>query len=95
MAQMDLKKIFAGRLVWLISCLRLLVLPVVIYYLTRLLGFSGDILGINTVLAAMPVGTYGAMFCLQYGKDETIMVQGLLISTLLSIISIPLITLIL
>ena len=56
------------------------------------IGFSGDILGINTVLAAMPVGTYGAMFCLQYGKDETVMVQGILISTLLSILSIPLIT---
>jgi len=40
----------------------------------------------------MPVGTYGAMFCLQYGKDETVMVQGILISTLLSILSIPLIT---
>ena len=92
MAQMKLTQIFTGRLVWLVSALRLLVLPVVIYYMTRLMGFSDDILGINTVLAAMPVGTYGAMFCLQYGKDETVMVQGILISTLLSIISIPLIT---
>ena len=89
---MKLTQIFTGRLVWLVSALRLLVLPVVIYYMTRLMGFSDDILGINTVLAAMPVGTYGAMFCLQYGKDETVMVQGILISTLLSIISIPLIT---
>ena len=92
MAQMDLRRIFSGKLVWGISVLRLLVLPIVIYYFTRLIGFSGDILGINTVLAAMPVGTYGAMFCLQYGKDETVMVQGILISTLLSILSIPLIT---
>lgn len=92
MAQMDLRKIFSGKLVWGISVLRLLVLPVVIFYLTRLMGFDDDILGINTVLAAMPVGTYGAMFCLQYGKDESVMVQGILISTLLSIISIPLIT---
>ena len=92
MAQMDLRKIFSGKLVWGVSVLRLLVLPVVILYLTRLMGFDDDILGINTVLAAMPVGTYGAMFCLQYGKDESVMVQGILISTLLSIISIPLIT---
>lgn len=92
MAQMNLRKIFSGKLVWGVSVLRLLVLPVVIFYLTRLMGFDDDILGINTVLAAMPVGTYGAMFCLQYGKDESVMVQGILISTLLSIISIPLIT---
>lgn len=92
MAQMDLRKIFSGKLVWGVSVLRLLVLPVVIFYLTRLMGFDDDILGINTVLAAMPVGTYGAMFCLQYAKDESVMVQGILISTLLSIISIPLIT---
>lgn len=91
MAQMNLKQIFTGKLVWLVSALRLLVLPLVIYLITKMIGFSGDILNINTVLAAMPVGTYGAMFCLQYGKDETVMVQGILISTLLSIISIPVI----
>lgn len=92
MAQMSLRQILSGKLVWLVSALRLLVLPIVIYYITKMIGFSGDILGINTVLAAMPVGTYGAMFCLQYGKDESVMVQGILISTLLSAISIPIIT---
>lgn len=95
MAQMDLSKIFSGKLTWVITGLRLLVLPIVIYFITEAMGFKGEILGINTVLAAMPVGTYGAMFCLQYGKDETVMVQGILISTLLSIVSIPLITLLL
>ena len=92
MAQMNLRQIISGKLVWIVSILCLLVLPVVIHYITKIIGFSGDILSINTVLAAMPVGTYGAMFCLQYGKDERIMVQGILISTLLSAISIPVIT---
>ena len=91
MAQMNLRQLFSGKLIWLVSVLRLLILPIVIYLITKAIGFSGDILGINTVLAAMPVGTYGAMFCLQYGKDETVMVQGILISTLLSVVSIPII----
>ena len=38
MAQMDLRRIFSGKLVWGISVLRLLILPIVIFYFTRLIA---------------------------------------------------------
>ena len=38
MVQMDLRRIFSGKLVWGISILRLLVLPIVIYSCQKTLG---------------------------------------------------------
>lgn len=40
----------------------------------------------------MPVASYGTMFCLKYGRDETEMVRGTLVTTILSVVTIPLLT---
>ena len=79
---------------YVMAIFRLLVLPVSIYAILRLFGTNEQIAGIDTVLAGMPVASYGTMFCLKYGKDETIMSQGTFISTLLSVLSIPLLVMI-
>ena len=47
-------------------------------------------MGINTVVIAMPVATYGTILCLRHGKDTTFMSEVTFITTLLSMISIPL-----
>ena len=38
-----------------------------------------------------PVATNGIMLCLQYGKDERVMTQGLFFTTLMSVVTIPLV----
>ena len=50
---------------------------------------------VNTVIIGMPVASYGTMFCLKYGRDETEMVRGTLVTTILSVVTIPLLTYIL
>ena len=39
----------------------------------------------------MEVASFGTIFCLKYGVDETVMAQGTFITTLLSLLTIPLI----
>ena len=56
------------------------------------MGFSPMVVNINTVVIAMPVATYGTILCLKYGKDTTLMAEVTFITTLLSMISIPLLT---
>ncbi|MBO7378202.1 MAG: AEC family transporter, partial [Bacteroidales bacterium] len=46
---------------------------------------------INTIIIAMPVASFGTIFCLKYGRDETVMAQGTFLTTLLAMLSIPLI----
>ena len=38
----------------------------------------------------MPVASFGTIFCLKYGKDETVMAQGTFLTTFLALLSIPL-----
>ena len=69
--------------------------PVAVFMLSRLAGADDTVNKINTVLIGMPVASYGTMFCLKYGRDEGEMVRGTLITTILSVVTIPLLTFIL
>ena len=51
---------------------------------------GGALLGVVVVLAAMPVATNGTMFCYQYGGDAKTMAQGTFITTILALVTIPL-----
>jgi predicted permease len=75
------------------TVLRLVILPLGVYFLTRLMGFSDFVVNINTVVIAMPVATYGTILCLKYEKDTTLMTEVTFITTLLSMVTIPLLTL--
>ena len=78
--------------IYLMSALRLMLVPLLILYLSRLCRVDETIANINVVLAAMPVASYGTLFCIQYQKGEVIMAEGTFLTTLLSVLSIPLLT---
>jgi hypothetical protein len=42
-------------------------------------------------IQVLPISTYGTMFCYRYGKDDALMTQGICLSTILSILTIPVI----
>lgn len=92
MATMDRRHILGSVPVYVMTFFRLLAIPVGFFFLFRSLGVSPVVNAINTVVIGMPVASYGTMFCLKYGRDETDMVQGTLITTILSVVTIPLIT---
>ena len=92
-AQIPIKRMFGSTGIYLMAALRLIIVPLIILYLSRLCRVDSTINDINTILCAMPVASYGTLFCIQYGKGETTMAQGTFLTTLLSVISIPLLTL--
>ena len=63
--------------------------PLLIFAVMRPLA-GGALLGVVVVLAAMPVATNGTMFCYQYGGDAKTMAQGTFITTILALVTIPL-----
>ena len=80
-----------NRFVYTMAALKLGVLPVAVLTLFRLLGMEEYVTSVAVVLSAMPVAANGIMFCLKYGKEERNMAQGIFITTLLSVATIPLI----
>ena len=90
MSQLSLHTMLGNRTVYLTTLFRLALLPVAIYYLTSAIGFSPYVVNINTVVIAMPVATYGTILCLKYGRDTTMITEVTFITTLLSMLTIPL-----
>ena len=87
MSQLPLRALLGNGTIYTTTLMRLAILPVGIHYLMTLLGFSPFVVGINTVVIAMPVATYGTILCLRHGKDTTLITEVTFITTLLAMIS--------
>lgn len=90
MSQLPLRALMGNVTVYITTVMRLVVVPVAMYFLCLLLGFDPYVVNINTVVIAMPVATYGTILCLKYNRDTSLMAEVTFITTLLSMITIPL-----
>ena len=93
MSQLSLRTMLGNPTVYATTLFRLFLIPLGFYYLCMALGFDQYVVSINTIVIAMPVATYGTILCLKYNRDTTLMTEITLITTLLSMLTIPLLTL--
>ena len=90
MSNLSIRSLLGTPTVYATALFRLILLPIAVYYFCMLLGFSHFVVSINTVVIAMPVATYGTILCLKYHKDTTMITEVTFITTLLSMLTIPL-----
>ena len=90
MSSLPLRSLLGNSSIYATTLMRLVVVPLTIYYLCRALGFSETVVNINTVVIAMPVATYGTILCLRHEKDASLMTEVTFITTLCSMLTIPL-----
>ena len=90
MSNLPLRSLLGNGSVYATTLMRLVVVPLAMYYLCRTLGFSETVVNINTVVIAMPVATYGTILCLRHEKDASLMTEVNFITTLCSMLTIPL-----
>lgn len=76
--------------VYITTLFRLFVAPLSLYGLFRLCGVSELVNEVNTVVIAMPVAALGTMLCMRYDRDSRLMTELTFISTVLSVVTIPL-----
>ena len=91
LADMSPREVFGEPRMYLFSAFRLLILPLGLWLILR--GFVSDplVLGTAVVLAGMPAATNVVVLSAQYGGNERLGSQGVLLTTILSAITIPLI----
>ncbi len=94
MSQLSARSMLGNMTVYTTTVFRLLLIPIGLYYLCSALGFDSYVVNINTLVVAMPVATYGTILCLKYNRDTTLITETTLITTLLSMLTIPLLTII-
>lgn len=92
MSRLSLRTMMGSTTVYATTLFRLVMLPATLFVLFRLMGFDTLAVNINTVVIAMPVATYGTIFCLKTGRDTTLITELTFVTTLLSIVTIPLLS---
>ncbi len=90
MSNLPLRSLLGNGSVYATTLMRLVLMPLAMYYLCRALGFSVTVVNINTIVIAMPVATYGTILCLRHEKDASLMTEVTFITTLCSMLTIPL-----
>lgn len=95
LANIRITEMLGSWRIYVMCALKLLVIPLIIYGLYMLTPFDKRYTDVLVILAAMPVASYGTMICLKEGIDPKTMAQGTFMSTLLSVISIPVLALML
>lgn len=91
LATMPKRAMLGSRFAYAASFVRLLIVPAVVWGILSLLHVEKFTMQVAVVLSGMPVGVNGVMFCLKYNKDERLMAQTIFLSTALSMLTIPII----
>ena len=92
---LPISTMFNNWRIYVVSIVRVFVIPLLVYYILKVILNVDNImvLGIPVMLMAMPVATNAALIAQEYGGKPEIASQCIFISTLMSIVSIPLLSL--
>ena len=91
LADMHIKEIFGDYKLLVFSLVKLLLVPFVGFFFIRMVTDDVVLQGISLVILATPVGSMSAMLARQYGGDHALASKGIAITTLLSIVTMPLV----
>ena len=92
-AAMPMRELFGDWRVYVFTVFRLAVIPLTVLAVLRGLHLSTPLVrGVMIILAAMPVATNATMLAIQYDGDRQLASKGIFFSTILSVITIPIIT---
>lgn len=89
LSRSNIKECVTSGKLYIISIFKLLVFPLLIFLVLKVLGFTGMEIIIPTVMLSMPTAAYVAMFSANVGNDANLASQIVFISSLLSLITIP------
>lgn len=89
-AKQPLRRVLGSPRIYALAALRLVGLPVLLWLGLRWFIADPVVLGVIVVVFAMPTATMVSMLAGEYGGDEEAAVQGVFLTTLLSMVTIPL-----
>lgn len=92
LSRTKLSEALGDRNIYIASGFKLLVHPLLILFALRALGFSDVFITVPIILLSMPTAAYVAMFSASLDNDEAYAGQLVFVSSLLSLITIPIVT---
>lgn len=91
LGRQKLKDVFGDWRVYLFAPMRLVVVPVVLWAILHRFVHNPVFLGTMTLQGAMPVAAFATMLSIQYGGNVEMASKTVFVTTVLSVITIPLV----
>lgn len=89
LSRSDIKECVTNLRLYTIALVKVLVFPLLIFLILRVLGFTGMEIVIPVVMSSTPTAAYVAMFAANVDNNGSLASQIVFISSLLSLITIP------
>ncbi|MDO5708294.1 MAG: AEC family transporter [Andreesenia angusta] len=87
----DIRSVFRDYKLIVNIIIRLIIFPIISIFILKPLGLNQNIVGVLILLEAMPVATTVAIFARQFDSDYELASKGVFLSTLVSLITIPIV----
>lgn len=95
LATMNFKKMFGNVRMWAFSFIKMIILPIIGTLLVRMVTDNVSIIGVTMVMLSVPVGSMTAMLASEYDGDYALSSEMVAMTTLLSVVTFPLVTMLL
>lgn len=90
LAGLPIGQVFSSPRLWALTAVRLLVLPTLLWLALQPLHLEALAVGVGVIQMAMPVAANGSMLCMEYGGDMNSMAEATFLTTLCSMLTVPL-----
>lgn len=91
LATMPVREVFNEARIYLFCIIKQILIPVILYPTVKFFIKDNLLFGVVMVLLMMPVATNAIMFTIEYNADEKLAAKSVFISTVMSLVTIPLI----
>ncbi len=89
LAKVDLRSVFSNRYIWLTTFMRLVLLPLVFFFLVHFITRNHELATVTALLLGLPVAAVTSIFAEKYGADTVLASQLVFHSTVVSMLTIP------
>lgn len=91
LGEQKLGEVFGDWHVYAFAPVRLFVVPILLWAIMHLIVKDAVLLGTITVLGAMPVASFAAMLSIRYGGNVKMASRSVFVTTVLSVLTIPIV----
>jgi predicted permease len=87
----NVREILFNKRLYAFSVLKLIVIPAVSILILKAIPLPGNLFGVTAALLAMPVGNMPLILSVEYDVDGKVCSEGIILSTILSMATLPLV----
>ncbi len=92
---LSFKDLFTDIKLYIFSFIKLIIIPIISFFILKFVSDDNVIIGTTIIMLSTPIGSMTAMLATEYNGNSKLASKAIIVTTIISVITIPLVTLIL